>query len=121
MDSGAPNSEELASLIAVFDASNIHQGDFIQVFAPVVHSFNVELALTLSDPAAADAAEAAVEAVLDSWKKQLGGYIAPSQLIQAARGVAGVIEADVVNLALAAVGDNAWRNCTGLLVTVEVL
>lgn len=121
MGHGAPNAGELASLAEVFGESNTHQGDFIQVFAPTPRTFEVDLHLTLSQPDAADAAERAVQTVLDSWEQTLGGYIAPSELIRAARAVSGVIEADTGDLALELVPPTSWRQCTSLLVSVEVV
>lgn len=121
MDTGAPNAAELADLKAIFDDSNTHQGDYIQVLPPVAHSFDLELDLVVMTPEAADEAEAAVQAVLDAWAGTLGGYLAPSELIRAARGVDGVVEADVSNLVFTPVADNAWRDCTALAVAVEVL
>lgn len=119
MDNGAPNAQELASLLSVFNESNIHQGDFIQTKAPTPHEFTAELHLVLSAPDAADPAEQAVQDVLDRWEQSLGGYIAPSELTDAARDVAGVVDADVPNLAFATVSGAHWRKCTGLLVVVS--
>jgi uncharacterized phage protein gp47/JayE len=121
MDTGAPNAEERASLLAVFDASNTHQGDFIQVQTPSSHDFGFILALTLSDPDAAPLAQAAVQTVLDDWSKVLGGYIAPSELVRVAKGIAGVIEADIPDLAFSSVGDTEWRSGTINTVTVQVV
>jgi uncharacterized phage protein gp47/JayE len=121
MDTGAPNPEELASLMAVFDESNVHQGDFIQVFAPEAHVFGFTLALTLSYPEAEAAARTAVQVVLDDWTQSLGGYIAPSELIRVAKGVPGVVEADIPDLALALVPAAKWRAGTISNVTVEVV
>lgn len=118
MDTGAANAQELASLGAVFNGSNTHQGDFIQVFAPTSHDFSFELVLTVSDPDAASRAEDAVHAELNTWEAQLGGYIAPSELVRAARAIAGVLDADVPDLSFAVVSETAWRNCTGFVVTV---
>lgn len=121
MDTGAPNAEELASLLSVFNESNIHQGDFIQAFAPSAEEFSVPLALTLSNPDAEEPARAAVQAVLDSWTQSLGGYIAPSELIRAAKDNEGVVEADIPGLALTLVADTKWRKGTISGVTVEVV
>lgn len=121
MDTGAPNAEELASLLSVFDESNIHQGDFIQAFAPSAEEFSVPLALTLSNPDAEEPARAAVQAVLDSWTQSLGGYIAPSELIRVAKNNDGVVEADIPGLALTLVADTKWRKGTISGVTVEVV
>ncbi len=121
MDSGAPNAEELDSLQAVFDESNTHQGDFIQVFAPEMHGFSFTLALTLSSPDAEGHARAAVQDVLDAWSQSLGGYIAPSELIRVAKAQDGVVEADVPGLGLVLVASNAWRKGIISDVTVEVV
>ncbi len=121
MDTGAPNAEEIASLMEIFGESNIHQGDFIHVYAPTAHEFAFTLALTLSNPDAAEPAEAAVQAVLDKWVGSLGGYIAPSEMIRVAKEVDGVIEADVPDLALTIVPRTAWRRGTISAVTVEVV
>ncbi|WP_037309102.1 baseplate J/gp47 family protein [Ruegeria halocynthiae] len=118
MDTGAPNAQEIASLLSVFNESNIHQGDFIQVQTPTAHAFTAELHLVLSDAEAADDAEAAVQDVLDEWERSLGGYIAPSALTDAAREIVGVVDADVPNLAFAAVAKSSWRRCTALQVVV---
>lgn len=121
MDTGAPNAEELASLLAVFDESNIHQGDFIQVFAPTDHEFSCTLALTLSEPDAEEPARASVQAVLDTWALSLGGYIAPSELIRVAKESSGVVEADIPGLGLTLVSETAWRKGSILNVTVQVV
>lgn len=121
MEDGAPNVEELASLLAAFDRTNTHQGDFIQAFVPVAHDFDFPLVLTLSDPDAASLAQEAVQSVLNSWKRNLGGFIAPSELIRVAKAITGVIEADVPGLALVKVSENAWRDGAISSVTVAVL
>lgn len=121
MDTGAPNAEELASLLSVFDESNIHQGDFIQAFAPSAEEFAVPLALILSNPDAKEPARAAVQAVLDTWTQSLGGYIAPSELIRVAKEQAGVVEADIPGLGLSLVPATKWRKGTIANVTVEVV
>lgn len=121
MDTGAPNAEELVSLLSTFDESNIHQGDFIQAFAPAAHEFSFTLALTLSNPAAENSARAAVQAVLDIWAKSLGGYIAPSELIRVAKEQDGVIEADIPGLGLTLVSPEKWRKGIIANVTVEVV
>ncbi len=121
MDTGAPNAQEIASLLSVFNESNIHQGDFIQVKTPTTHEFTAELHLVLSDPEAADDAEAAVQDVLDEWERSLGGYIAPSALTDAARDIVGVVDADVPNLAFTAVVASSWRRCTALTVVVTTV
>ena len=121
MDTGAPNAGELASLLEVFEESVIHQGDFIQVFAPDAHEFSFTLALTLSDPDADEAARAAVQAVLDGWTQSLGGYVAPSELIRVAKEKEGVIEADIPDLGLTLVPATSWRQGTIANVTVEVV
>jgi len=121
MDTGAPNAEEIASLLSVFNESNIHQGDFIQVQIPTAYEFTGELHLVVSDPEAADDAEAAVQNVLDEWERSLGGYIAPSALTDAARDIAGVVDADVPNLAFTAVAASSWRKCTALQVVVTTV
>lgn len=121
MDTGAPNAEEIASLLAVFDESNTHQGDFIQVQAPTAHEFTCDLKLVLSDPEAADDAEGAVQDVLDEWERTLGGHIAPSELTRAARDIVGVVDADITNLAFTAVAASEWRKCTALTVVVETV
>lgn len=121
MDTGAPNAQEIASLLSVFTESNIHQGDFIQVQTPTAHTFTADLHLVLSDPEAADDAEAAVQDVLDEWERSLGGYIAPSALTDAARDIKGVVDADVPNLAFTAVAASSWRKCTSLSVVVSAV
>lgn len=121
MDTGAANAEELASLQGVFDASTIHQGDFIQVIAPPPHEFSFTLALTVTDAAAAVPAEAAVQAVLDKWRTRFGGFVAPGELVKAAQAVSGIVDADTPDLAVAAVAGTAWRSCTGFNTTVEVV
>lgn len=121
MDTGAPNAEEIASLLTVFDESNIHQGDFIQIKPPSAFEFTAELHLVVSDAAAVEDAEAVVQAVLDSWESSLGGYIAPSALTDAARDIAGVVDADVPNLAFETVAASSWRRCTALQVVVVTL
>ncbi|MGR3760880.1 baseplate J/gp47 family protein [Roseobacteraceae bacterium NS-SX3] len=121
MDTGTPNAAELASLMSVFDESNIHQGDFIQAFAPDAHAFTFQLELKLSGPDAAGPAEAAVQAVVGGWAQRLGGYIAPSELTRAARSVEGVLEASIPDLAFAPVAANAWRQCSGFSVQVQVI
>ncbi|WP_420010995.1 baseplate J/gp47 family protein [Tateyamaria sp.] len=121
MDTGAPNAEELASLLSIFDESNIHQGDFIQTFAPEAYEFSFTLALTLSNPDAEEPARAAVQAVLDTWTQSLGGYIAPSELIRVAKEQAGVVEADIPGLGLTLVAATKWRKGTIANVTVEVV
>ncbi|WP_299773131.1 baseplate J/gp47 family protein [uncultured Tateyamaria sp.] len=121
MVTGAPNAQEIASLSSVFNDSNIHQGDFIKVQIPTAHEFTAELHLFVSEPEAADDAEAAVQNVLDEWERSLGGYIAPSALTDAARDIAGVVDADVPNLAFAAVAASSWRKCTALQVVVTAV
>jgi phage-related baseplate assembly protein len=121
MDTGAPNAEELASLLSIFNESNIHQGDFIQVFPPEAHEFAFTLGLTLSYPDAQEPARAAVQAVLDAWSQNLGGYVAPSELIRVAKEQTGVIEADVPDLGLRLVPPTKWRSGTISLVTTEVV
>tara|TARA_R100001369_G_scaffold83666_1_gene116075 strand:- start:1932 stop:3056 length:1125 start_codon:yes stop_codon:yes gene_type:complete len=121
MDTGEPNAEELASLLKVFDESNIHQGDFIQVFAPTAVEFDVELELDLSNPDADVEAIAAVQSVLDQWSSTLGGYIAPSELIRVAKAVVGVVEADIPELTLVSVAQNAWRKGAISSVTVRTV
>lgn len=118
MDTGEPNAQEIASLLAVFNESNTHQGDFIQVQAPTPHEFTVELHLVLSDPEAAEDAEGAVQDVLDEWERSLGGYIAPSALTDAAHDIVGVVDADVANLVFTSVASSSWRRCTALQVVV---
>lgn len=121
MDTGAPNAEELASLATVFDTSKTHQGDFIQVFAPTAHTFSFTLALTLSNPDAEQLATASAQAVLEKWQRSLGGYIAPSELIRAAKDNDGVVEADIPGLALLLVAATEWRVGTIANVTVQVV
>ncbi|MGH1577696.1 baseplate J/gp47 family protein [Planktotalea sp.] len=121
MDTGAANAEELASLLSVFDETSIHQGDYIQAFAPEAHVFSFPLDLTVSDPAAKDLAVAAVQGVLDVWGQSLGGYIAPSELIRVAKDVSGVIEADVPGLTFELVSRTKWRSGTISDVTSEVV
>lgn len=121
MDTGVPTAGEITSLLAFLQDDKIPQGDYVSVLVPVAHDFTAELHLVVSDPAAVDVAVAAVHAVLDIWARELGGHIAPSELIAAAKGVAGVIDADILNLSLTSIAKNAWRNCTGLLVTDAVL
>jgi phage-related baseplate assembly protein len=120
MNTGAPNTEELASLRAVFDTSNIHQGDYIQALAPTSHEFDVNLHLILSDPLAEEPAVAAVNSVLSSWSQLLGGFIAPSELVRAAKSQAGVIEAQITGIDLTGVAPTAWRKGTLANVTHEV-
>jgi phage-related baseplate assembly protein len=121
MDTGAPNAEERASLLAVFEGSNTHQGDFIQVQTPSAHDFEFTLALTVTDPDAAPIAQAEVQTVLDDWSQELGGYIAPSELTRVAKGIAGVVEADIPDLVLTSVAETGWRNGSILNVTVQVV
>ncbi len=121
MDTGAPNGEELVSLLSIFNESNIHQGDFIQTFAPEAHEFSFTLALTLSNPDAEEPARAAVQVVLETWTQSLGGYISPSELIRVAKEQAGVIEADIPDLGLTLVAATKWRKGTIANVTVEVV
>jgi len=118
MDTGAPNAQESASLLAVFTESKTHQGDFIRIQAPAAHNFTIELRLVVSNPDAASEAEDAVQKVLDKWKRSLGGFIAPSALTDAARDIAGIIDADVTNQNFATVPETSWRNCTALQVVV---
>ena len=112
MDTGAPNAEELASLLAIFNTSNTHQGDYIRTFAPTAREFEVDLTLTLSDPDAAQPVRAAVQQVLDGWARRLGGYVAPSELIRVAKANTGVVEVDIENLDLTPVAETAWRKGT---------
>jgi phage-related baseplate assembly protein len=121
MDTGAPNAEERAALLSIFDESNIHQGDFIQIFPPEAHAFSFTLALTLSNPDTEEPARAAVQAVLDTWTQSLGGYIAPSELIRVAKNHDGVVEADIPGLALTRVPATKWRKGTISNVTVAVV
>lgn len=121
MDTGAPNSEELASLLAVFNESNIHQGDFIQVFVPAAHTFSFTLTLTVSQHEATAPATEAVQAVLDSWARVLGGYIAPSELVRVAKSQAGVVEAEVSGVDFTEVSETAWREGTISSVTTELV
>jgi hypothetical protein len=121
MDDGAPNEEERAALRTVFDGSNIHQGDYIQIFAPTPWEFSFTLQLTVNDPAAMAAASSAVQGVLDGWERRLSGYIAPSDIVRAARNVSGVIEADVPDLSFAQIPQNAWRKCSSFTTNVAVL
>ncbi|KIC38166.1 hypothetical protein RA27_20605 [Ruegeria sp. ANG-R] len=118
MDTGAPNSEETVSLLSVFNESNTHQGDFIQIKPPTAHDFTIELTLVVSNPEAATEAEEAVQGVLDEWERSLGGYIAPSELTDAARDIIGVVDADVTNQNFATVAATSWRSCTALQVVV---
>ena len=121
MDTGAPNREELASLLTIFNTSNTHQGDYIRTFAPIPHEFEVDLSLTLSDPDAVRPVRAAVQQVLDGWARTLGGYVAPSELIRVAKANTGVIEADIAELRLSRIADVAWRKGTIGDVAVEVV
>ncbi|MCG7518848.1 baseplate J/gp47 family protein [Ruegeria sp. Ofav3-42] len=121
MDTGAPNAQEITSLLGVFNDSNTHQGDFIQVKAPAPDAFTANLTLVLSTPTAEAPATAAVQNVLDEWTRSLGGYIAPSALIDAARDVTGVVDASVPGLAFKEVAASSWRKCTTLNVTVEAV
>ena len=121
MDTGAPNKEELASLLAIFDTSNTHQGDYIRTFAPIAHEFEVDLTLTLSYPDAAQPVRQALQQVLDRWARTLGGYVAPSELIRVAKANKGVIEADIADLKLTKIADVAWRKGTIGDVAVEVV
>lgn len=121
MDDGLPNDEELASLLAVFNESNIHQGDYIRVFAPVPHEFSFTLHLSVDNPGIVPAAVAAVQKVLDGWAGQLAGYIAPSEIIRTARNIQGVLDADTPDLVFAQLPANAWRRCTGFTPDVKVL
>lgn len=120
MDTGAPNAAEITSLQAVFDDSNTHQGDFIQVAVPIPDEFAVDLTLVLSSAEAAGAAEEAVQRVLDSWERVLGGAVAPSELTSAARAVTGVVDASVAGLSYRLVDGASWRRCTSLTVNVVV-
>ncbi len=86
------------------------QGDFISVLAPEVEDFAFALRLILSDPLAQDRAEAAVDDVLAGWCRSLGGFIAPSELIRAAKDQAGVIEAEIPDLNLIEADPTALRN-----------
>lgn len=121
MDTGAPNAAELASCAAVFNKSNTHQGDYIQVFAPTEHAFSVTLKLFLADPDAEAPARAAVQHVLDKWRRSLGGHVAPSALTHAAKNVDGVVEADVPGLAFTEVAYSAFRAGTITSVDVELV
>ena len=99
----------------------VPMGDFVSVVPPVLHAFAVPLHLVLSDPAAAASATAAAQAVLDDWRLTLGGYIAPSELIAAAKAVTGIIDASIDDdlLAFSEVAATACRAGT-LTVTIEV-
>lgn len=117
LTSGAPSAQDLESLANVFDASNTHQGDYIQAFPPAGHEFLVDLALKLSQPEALNPAIQAIQNVLIGWTQHLGGYIAPSELIEAAKSVPGVIDADTPNLAFLEIERGKWRH--GLLGAVS--
>ena len=109
MQTGAPNGEELTSLLSIFDESVVHQGDYIQAFAPTAHAFSFRLELTLSNPDAAELARASVQGILQEWGQSLGGYVSPSELIAAAKAVAGVVDAKIPDLAFVLVDDTQWR------------
>lgn len=121
MRTGLPSIEERDDLQATFDTSNTHQGDFIQVQAPVAHDFTFTLDLKLSAPEGEQAANAAVTALLSEWSASLGGYIAPSELIRSARDAEGVLDADIPDLVFSTCAPNAWRNCTGFAVNTEIV
>lgn len=121
MKLGLPSPAELADLQAEFDTSNTHQGDFIQVSAPTGRDFDFTLDLKLSDPSGEEAAELAVEALLSEWRESLGGYIAPSELIRAARDADGVLDADIPDLAFTPCAPEEWRNGTLLVINAEMV
>lgn len=118
MNSRLPTLAEIASLQAFFDASEVHQGDDVNVASPTRHDFAFQLTLRVSNPDAAAPAEAAARLVLSRWALSLGGHIAPSEIESAARSVSGVVDAEA-DIAYAAVSDDAWRNCTSMTVRVE--
>ncbi len=119
MDTGGPNATEKSQILEYL-IGKIPQGDYVTALDPVAHDFIPKLHLIVSNPDAVQAATTAVQAILDAWRGQLGGYIAPSELIRAAKAVAGIIEADILDLNLTSVAPNAWRNAADLIVTLEV-
>ncbi|WP_282093029.1 baseplate J/gp47 family protein [Epibacterium ulvae] len=121
MDTGAPTEEELASLLSTFGETNIHQGDYIRTLAPISHDFTFTLVLKVQAPEAVELAREKVQTVLDQWSVRLGGHIVLSDLTNAARTIQTVIEADVLGLEFTAIAQNAWRNCTGFDLQVDVI
>ena len=119
MDTGAVNDTEKADLLKYLEGK-IPQGDYVTVHEPVAHDFTPKLHLIVSHAGAVETATRAVQSILDTWRGQLGGYIAPSELIRAAKAMVGVVEADILDLNLVAVAPNAWRNAADLIITVEV-
>lgn len=120
-ESGAPAPTQ-AEMDALLDyvIPIAPQGDYLTVLAPASHDFSFALDLVLSDAGAQARAEAAVEAVLATWRRSLGGFIAPSELTCAAKAEAGVIDASIPGLDAEEIAETAWRNGTRNASTVEV-
>ena len=117
-----PGTEILAAIEAACDPVTIRpEGDELFVLVPtaVAVSLNVTV-LTDGEPSEIQQqAEAAVKAVFEVWRRQLGIRIATAVIISAVKAIKGVEEVTVSGLSYRDLADNEYAVLTSLSIVVE--
>lgn len=115
---GGFTAEDAAEIQAMLYDDRAPQGDEISVLEPITKALAFTLRLRLADPAARAVAAQAVDVVTAAWRAKLGGVVAPSDVIVAARSVPGVVDAgvDFQSMVLA---DNEWADGSYVIEVVQ--